>query len=1015
MFEKILNQKFLIIVVSVLMAALGVFAFKSMSIDAYPDISGVQVQIITSFPGRAAEEVEQQVTIPMERTMAGIPKAESIRSRTIFGLSLVQIVFEPEADDYWARNVVSQKLGEVELPQEASATLASLSTAYGEIYRYELTSKTKSIMELRTVNDWVVTPRLLRSKGVIEVANFGGEGKQYAIWLDPIQLLRFGVRLDDITDAVQVNNSTAGGSFIERGSTALIIRGLGRVKNESELNNIFVKNSNGTKVFIHDLGQVKIDHLPITGIFGKDDRNSSVEGIVRMRRGENPSIVLDHLHTAIDELKSKLGAEDIQLTPFYDRSALVSETLHTVSHNVFLGIVLVILTLVIFLGSLKTSIAVSLAIPFSLLWAFLLMKLTGIPVSLLSIGAVDFGIIVDGAIIMAEGMLLGTAHSKIYNEGLRQGFVKTIRPMIFSMLIIIITYIPLLSLRYIEGLIFKPMAITLCYSLSGALIFSCLVLPVVMSLNIFKVNEHVDPKWLTKSVELYSGWISNWIKRSRAFTLNILFVIVAIIVVLGMNLGTEFLPYMDEGVFWLRANFPEGISLNENSEYASLLRVLLKKIPEVDYVTSQAGRSDTGTDPFPMNRVEMMVGLKDKSQWRSGMNKLKLENEIRVLVANEFPTTRFNLTQPIIDSVTEDTNGTSANLAVEIVGDDLKVLRELGQKIAKLIKTIPGSVNVNLEQEGPQPQLRIDVDHKSLSEHQLSSDSVNNMINTALGGIPITSLYEGERKFNIVVKYDPHQISTPQKIAELPIFNELGEAIPLAQVSNINIQDGETLIARGKGRRRITVRTDIRGRPQGSFVNEAQKSFAKNIELPKGYSVQWLGMFENLERAQKHFSLLIPLTLFLISILLFISLGELTAVGFVFLSIPFSLVGAFLTLAIRSMPLSVSSGVGLASLFGVASMYSILIVASFLRQQTEGLSVEESIKASCIDNFRPVFLTAAVAILGLVPAMLSTGIGSDVQRPIATAIVGGLVSSSILSLTLLPCFILNFYRPKNKL
>lgn len=1013
MIDFIFKNKLIIFFLSLIVVVSGVLAFSTMSIDAYPDISGVQVQIITPFAGRAAEEVEKQVTIPIERVMAAVPRAETIRSRTIFGLSLVQITFEPEVDDYWARDVVFQKLGELTLPEGATPSLGSLSTAYGEVYRYVVEGENQSPIDLRTVHEWEIIPRLLKLKGVAEVANFGGLGKQYAILLDPNKLSALGVTLDDVTAAIKKNNSSAGGAFIEMGASALVIRGIGTLQTLKELERIFIKNSSGTRVFVRDVGVARIDHIPRTGIFGINDKSDAIEGIVKMRRGENPSLVLARINDEIHQIAEDLKGRGIKVLPFYDRTELVNETIHTVSHNVLFGIVLVILTLVVFLGNIKTSLAVSLAIPFSLLFSFLMMKLTGIPVSLLSIGAVDFGIIVDGAIIMAEGMTLLHDHEKSnYLEQLKKGFRATIRPTVFSMLIIIITYVPLLSLRYIEGLLFKPMAITLCYSLVGALLFSTFLLPLLLSLPFFRSHHHESPKWIVRLRANYMTLLDKVLVARKRIVLafSIFFIVVCSAIV--PFLGTEFLPYMDEGIFWLRANFPEGISLSENAKYANYLRDKLLSVKEIAFVSTQAGRSDSGADPFPMNRMEVMIGLKNKSEWRQGLTKLKLESEIRDVLMAEFPTTKFNLTQPIIDSVTEDTNGTSANLAVEISGDDMIQLRALADKVLGILRSTKGSVNSNIEQEGPQPQLRVEIDPDKVALYQVNVDFVNNMLTSAIAGLPISAIYEGEKRFDIVTKYLPEYISSPQSLSELPIYNEIGTPIPIGKLSNIRIKEGETLIARANGQKRITVRTDIRNRSQGDFVKEAQKKFKEQVQLPLRYKVQWLGMFENLQRAQAHFTLLIPITIGLIAFVLYLSFGNFLHVLLVFLTLPFSFLGAIVFLFARGMPLSVSAGVGLSSLFGVASMYGIIYISKFRSYISTNKSLVESAKSAAFNCLIPVSLTAIVAIMGLIPAMLSTGVGSDVQRPIATVIVGGLLSAGSLTLILLPCFLV-LLRPRD--
>jgi cobalt-zinc-cadmium resistance protein CzcA len=1005
-----LKNRWLVLGFAGVIAGIGVWSFTQMNVDAYPDISGVEVELITTYPGRAAEEVEQQISIPLERAMASIPHSEVIRSRTIFGLSDVQIIFEPNVEDYWARQVVFEKIGEANLPPDAQSSMGPLATAYGEIYRYQLIGdKDHGPMELRTLNDWVVTPRMLRAKGIVDVENFGGLGKQYAVHLDRNKLAQYGVKLQEVTAAIKANNSSGGGSLMERGGTSLVIRGLGRIKDYKELEKVFIKNSNGTNVFVKDVGQVVVDHLPLTGIFGKDDNDDGVEGIVVMRRGANPSATLQNVQEAVQELNKTTLPKGVQIVPFYDRTSLIQDTLHTVLHNTALGIILVVIILFIFLGDPKIAFIVALTIPGSLMVALLLMKLTGIPISLLSVGAIDFGIIVDGAIIISENIIrhlhnqADDGRERDLSGVILQATQQVQKPMLFSMLIVIVAYLPLLSLQYIEGLLFRPMAITLCFALFGALLIALYLVPVLSTVLFKKPQKEKENSFFDRLTRSYEKLLPKVLHHRVKVIGAVVALFVVVIVGIIPRLGTEFLPYMDEGVFWLRANFPEGISLQENAKYAHQLRQYIRDFQEVSFVTSQTGRNDAGTDPFPTNRLEMMVGLKDRSDWKNYHSKMELEAAIREKLVTEFPTTKFNLTQPIIDSVTEDTTGTSADLAVELVGSDLDQLRQLAEKTAILLRKIPGSVNVGIEQEGPQPQLQIKIDKTRMAQYQLAVDTVNDVINTAVGGLPVSQLYDGEKRFDILVKYAPEYVSTPERIGLLPVFNDQGEAIPLAQVADIRVIDGQTLIARADGKRRVTVRCDIRGRAQGNFVAAAKEKFESELPLPEGYSAEWLGMFENLERAQTHFGLLIPLTIAIIFLLLMITFRSLKRASLVLLTVPFALIGGALALWFRDMHFSVSAGVGLTSLFGVATMHGVLMV-SYINQlwDERKLSIDEAIIRGASLRLRPIVMTAIVAILGLLPASLATGIGSDVQRPIATVVVWGLFSSAFLTLFVIP-------------
>lgn len=1002
-----LKNKWLVLFFAAILGGVGIYCVTKMNIDAYPDISGIEVSLTTTYAGRAAEEVEQQVTIPLERAMAGVAHAETIRSRTIFGLSLVQIAFEPDVDDYWARQVVFERIGDAGLPPDAQVQMEPMADAYGEVYAYELAGdKDHGPMELREINDWVVTPRLLKAKGVVDVQNFGGLGKQYAIHVNPQKLLQYGVKLQDVKTAIQANNSSGGGSLLERGSTSLVVRGLGQLKDYRELENVFIKNSGGTPVFVRDIGVVVKDHLPQTGIFGKDDQNDGDEGIVIMRKGENPSFVLENVEQAVEDLNKSILPKGVQIKPFYDRETLIHSTIHTVLENTMAGILLVVLTLFLFLGNPRIALIVAAAIPGSLVFALILMKLTGIPISLLSIGSIDFGVIVDGAIIVSENVIRHLserkAGSKSIEETILSASEQVRKPMLFSMLIVIIAYLPLLSLQYIEGLLFRPMAITLCFALLGALLIALYIVPVLSSF-LFKEGKEIHERDLFHGLnDRYAAILPIVLKKKKWVISSLSAVFLAVMIFVLPRLGIEFLPYMDEGVFWVRANFPSGISLQENAKYASEIRKLLHSFTEVDFVTSQTGRNDSGTDPFPTSRIEMMVGLKDRSDWKTYHGKMELEAAIQKTLSDNFPTVHLNLTQPIIDSVTEDTNGTSADLAVDLVGPDLTVLRQFAEKTVTMLKDIPGNVNVSIEQEAPQPQLQIHIDKAKLAHYQLSVDTINDVINTAVGGLPVSQLYEGERRFDILTKYAPKFVGTPENIALLPAFNDQGEPIPLGQVASVSVKDGQTIIAREGGQRRTTVRADIRGRAQGDFVAEAQKRFEKEIDLPEGYHVEWMGMFENLSRAREHFGLLIPLTIGIIFVLLFVTFGSFTQAATVLLTVPFSLVGSVLALWFRGMHLSVSAGVGLTSLFGVAVMHGVIMISYIEELRKGGMDQEAAILKGATLRLRPVLMTASVAILGLIPASLATGIGSDVQRPIATVVVWGLASSVILTLFVLP-------------
>lgn len=1014
-----LQQRWLVLAATVAIMAFGVYSFQQQPIDAYPDISSQMVQVLTVFPGRAPEEVERQVTIPVEIAMRNVPKVEVIRSRTIFGLSVVQMIFEEGTDSYWARQRVQEKLASLILPTGAEAELGPLATAYGEIFRYELVSNnTHDLMELRTLNDWVVIPRLLRVPGVAEVANFGGEEKQFTITFFPAQLEHYGLTLTDIIEAIKSNNAVAGGSVINRGSMSFVIRGSGSLETTRQIEKIFVKSVGGAPIYLKDVASVGLDAMTPSGIYSKDHTDNSVEGITLMRRGENPSRVLAKVNEAIKELNDAELPEGIKIVPFYDRQNLVDNTLHTVAHSVSLGVTLVVLILLLFLGRPTMAALVALTIPFSLLFALVLMYLTNIPIGLLSIGAIDFGIIVDGAIIMAEHIAhrLGSATHREKRPNVAKvvlaAALEMERPVFFSIVMIVAAYLPLLSLTSIEGLLFRPMALTMVYALIGALLFALFIVPVLSTILFRNGYTEWENPLLTIARPAYAA-VLRTLTASRWLMLTVVFCIVAIVCFRVLPvLGFEFLPYMDEGVVWVRVNFPEGTSLQQTNEFGKRIREIVLGFPDIKFISVQVGRNDSGTDPFPPSRMEVMIGPKARELWTQYASKRELVASLGAKLRDEFPTTRFNFTQPIIDSVTEDTNGTSANLAVEFSGPDSDVLLDLGRRTVDLLKAVSGSQDVNIEQEGPQPQLVIVPDRTLCARYNVRIEDVTRLINIALGGEPIGRLYEGEKRFDIVAKLDRRALKSPQALGRLPVHTTEGLPVPLSQVAKIDLVDGQTIIARENSRRRITVRCDIVGRDQGGFVRDAQRKFDAEIRdkrdaddrpiMPPGYQVRWLGMFENLERAQGHFLRVVPMTIGLIFVLIWITFGSFRAAVLLLLSIPFALIGGVLALYFRGMTMNVSTGVGFAALFGVSIMNGVLMVRSINTLRMQGLNVDEAILKGALNCLRPILMASLVAILGLLPASLATGLGSDVQRPLATVIVWGLVSSMVLTLFVVP-------------
>ncbi len=770
-----IRHRWLVLILVLVAVGLGIHSFQQLPIDAYPDIAAQTVFVVTIYPGRAPEEVERQVTIPLEIAMRNVPKVEVVRSQTIFGLSVVQLIFEEGTEKYWARQRVQEKLAGVELPEGVLPELGPVVSPCGEIYRYELVSDgTCDLMELRTLNEWVIAPRLLRVPGVADVSNFGGLAKQYAVTFHPAQLERYGLTLSDLVDAIQANNASAGGSMLPRGSMSLVIRSAGSLENTRQIENIFVKSVGGTPIYLKDVATVGPDAMTPSGIYSKDRTDESVEGIVQLRRDENPSRVLAKVKDAVRELNETALPDGVQIAPFYDREYLVDSTLHTVMHSVGLGITLVVLVLLLFLGRPATAALVAATIPLALLFALVLMYLTDIPIGLLSIGAIDFGILVDGAVIMAENIArrLGEATRQQGQPDVLKVVLSASqeveRPVFFSMLMVMAAYLPLLSLTSIEGLLFRPMALTMVYALAGSLLFALFVVPVLATI----IFRHGYREWDNPLLLLARPAYAASLRGLIACRWLVLAVVLCILAVVGLRvvprLGIEFLPYLDEGPIWVKANFPEGTSLRQTADFGKRIREIALEFPDVSFASAQIGRTEAWTEPFPSSRIEMMINPKPREQWRHISSKQELVAALGERLREEYPTTRFCFTQPIIDMVTQDTNGTSANLAVELSGAESAVLLDLAQHTLDMLKTVPGAQDVNVEQEGPQAQLKIVPDRRLCARYNVNIEDVTKMIDTALGGEPVGTLFEGDRRFDIVAKLDRTAMASPLASAGCP-------------------------------------------------------------------------------------------------------------------------------------------------------------------------------------------------------------------------------------------------------
>jgi cobalt-zinc-cadmium resistance protein CzcA len=1006
-----LARRLLIVAAALVLAGAGVWAFRHLKVEAYPDLTDPTVVVITLYPGFAAEEVEQQVTVPVERALNNTPFVISRRSRTIFGLSVVELTFEDGTNDYLARQLVLERVQTAQLPEGVTPSLGPLSGGASEFYRYVLVGAAYDAMSLRELQDWVVVPRLLQVPGVADVAAFGGLVRQYEIQVDPRALDRYRLSMRQLADAVKNNNRNAGGALLRSGQQALPIRGSGLIRSGADIENIVLDAPKGVPIFVRDIGRVHVGTLPQTGIFAMDDQPlgpGGVEGIVLMRRGENPSEVLPRVRAAVEELNAGRLPQGVRLVAIHDRSHLVESTLHTVSHVLLAGFLIVVTVLLVFLLSVRAAVLTALVIPLSLLFALVCMYASGVSLSLLSIGALDFGIIVDGTIVMVERIMHalaerdGNGATEETRDAVATAALDAYRPILFSLLIIIAAYIPLLTLERVERRLFTPMALTVCYALLGSLVFSLTLIP-ALATYLFRGGVWIRRHRMLEAITAWYGRAIGIVLDHAMLTVAGSALFVGSAVYVGTFLGSEFLPQLDEGVIWIRANLPAGISLDKSAEIARQVRLLVRESPEVNLVASQTGRNDSGTDPFGPNRNELLVDLRPYDEWRRGRTKAGLVEELSRRLPTSIPGAAFNFTQPIIDTSTEIVTGSSADLAVILSGPDLNELRSLAAQTLDVLRRVPGAADTSIEQEADQAQLRIVIDRLGVARYGINVGDVQDVIDLALGGSPITSVFEGDRRFDVVARFAPEARANPAAIAELLIPTRDGARVPLVQLADIRTSDGATIIARRENQRAMAVRTNIRGRDQGGFVADAQARLAETVKLPPGYTVEWGGQFENFARARGRLAVIMPITLGVIFVLLFIAFGAALDAGLVLATVPFSMAGGLVALHLRGMNLNVSAAVGFISLFGVAVMSGVLYLSEIRRRgRTPGVALREAVIEGSRVQLRPVLMVVMVAALGMVPAMMAQGIGSDIQRPLATVVVGGLVSTLILTPFALP-------------
>jgi cobalt-zinc-cadmium resistance protein CzcA len=1001
-----LRKRLVVTVVTILLAVFGYYSWTRMAVEAYPEIGDVTAQVTTSAPGLASEEVEQQITIPLERALAGTPGLSNIRSSSTFGLSLITLVFNDGAEDYWSRQRITERINQVSLPSGIQPGLDPVSGPVGEIYRYTLESDTKNLMELSEIQRWIVIPALEQVAGVADVDNFGGFTMQYQLELDPAQLLRYGIGLNDVTTAINNNSANAGGSRISRGEQGYVIRGIGMVRTLGDLGNIVVTQRNGVPILVSDLGKTTYSHQEREGILGKDTNPDTIEGIVDMLKYQNPSEVLKGVHAKIAELGKQLGPMGVRIVPYIDRDELVQNTIHKVSHTVLEGIGLVCIVLILFLGSPRSALIAAATIPLALVAVFILMHFTKMPANLFSLGAIDFGIIVDGAIVVTETILRkreADPAATLSETDVLAATTQVARPILFATLIIITAYLPLFAFERAEAKLFTPMAYTVTYALFGALLCSFTLIPGLAYWALRKprtIFRNRPLLWLQKNFRAALEWMLDMPKIACLIGVAAFLAVVG----LGMTVGREFLPELDEGALWLQVQLPTGLSLDKASEMAGELRRTLREFPEVSYAVTQLGRNDDGTDPWTPSHIEAPVGLKPYNTWPKGETKAMFMRKLNARL-QQLPGFSIGISQPIIDMVDDAIGGAHSPLVIRIVGDDFKELRRIGGEIVNVLHGIRGTADASIFQEPPIPQIAIDIDRLAAARYGINVSDITNLIQTGVGGASVSTVYVADRTYAVTVRFPRNTRNNPEALGNLVLTASGGAQVPLSQLAHIKLQTGESTIAHEMNHRVLLVRIDNRDRALSDYLEEAQHKIDKSVSFDHSkYHLEWGGQFENQQRAQARLLVIMGIVLALMAVFLFAEFGKIRQAVLILGVVPLAALGGLIALHITGETLNVASAVGFIALFGVAVQNGIIMISNINRVREQGMALREAVLSGAVERFRPVLMTATVATVGMLPAAMATGIGTDVQRALATVVVGGLVVSTMLTLIILPTY-----------
>ena len=1013
-----IQQRLFVMVLAVALVGFGLYAFSELPIEAFPDVQDVQVQVVTQYLGQAPEEVERSVTLPIEREMSGVPRITQLRSVSMTGLSLVTLTFADGTDDYFARQQVLEKLQGAILPASVQPTLAPLSTAVGEVYRYIIEApEGMSATEVRALQDWRIRPALRMAPGVADVVSFGGAIREYQVNVNPYALKKFGVTLDQLAQAVGANSANVGGGLLRRGDQALVIRGIGLATGPADIARIAVAARGGRTVLVGDVAEVEIGARPRSGVVAFDDRDDVIQGIVLMTKGRNPSKVVAEIKKRITEVGKKLPA-GVRILPIYDRTDLVSHTVRTVEENLAVGALLVIAVLIVFLRNWRAALVVASVIPLSLLGAFVLMHARGVSANLISLGAVDFGIIIDSAVVLVEGLMVklaadlargGVHHDDLGGRlaSLKATAVELGHPILFSKAIIITAFLPIFTFQRVEGRIFAPVALTLTFALFGALLLTLTLVPALLSVALKgkgMAERHIP--WMNGLQARYRGLLA-WADAHRRAVIGASIAILAATLAAAPLLGSEFLPKLDEGNIWLTIPLAPSAALETTKAMERQVRAILRSYPEVKHVVTQVGRPDDGTDPKGPNNMEFLADLNPRGTWRFGEKaELIADMSQRIHAIPGLPT---NFSQVIQDNVEEALSGAKGELVVKVFGPDLNELESKAQQIVEILGRIRGATDVGATPISGQTELDIVVDRARIARYGINVSDVNAVIQSALAGNTVNAFYEGDRRFDIVVRLQKPFRDAVDDIAALQVALPGGSGtIGIGDLARIGVRQGAARISREAGERSVAVKLNLAGRDQGSFVDEGQRKVAAEVALPEGYRITWGGQFENQQRAQKRLAVIVPISALLIFSLLFWAFGSVRKAVLVLAMVPFVLVGGVGGLALAGLHFSVSAAVGFIAVAGISVQNGVIMVEQIVQRLDHGAGMAAAVIDGAAQRLRPILMTALMAGLGLLPAALSHGIGSETQRPFAVVIVGGIVSATVFTLLLLPILFAHF-------